>query len=192
METVPDSPDCVLVLGGARSGKSAFAEEIAAHRGEPVLYVATGVAGDLEMEARIQAHRASRPSTWTTVEASRGLGRAVREAGVRPRTVLVDSVTMLVSNVLLVSGPQGGPAAVGAASVAVDAELDDLLDVVQSIGAPLVLVSDEVGMGLVPESPLGRAFREVLGRANQRLAAVATGVYLVVAGIPLPLKQGSA
>jgi adenosylcobinamide kinase/adenosylcobinamide-phosphate guanylyltransferase len=164
----------VLVLGGARSGKSAFAERIAAECGEPVLYVATGLPLDDEMAERIRRHQARRSSAWRTLEEPRHVADAVQAQLGDARTVLLEDLTLLLSNV----------------SVAEDvarAEIDALF----GLPAHAVLVSNEVGMGIVPEYPLGRAFRDALGRLNQHAAATADEVYLLVAGLPLRLKPGA-
>jgi adenosylcobinamide kinase/adenosylcobinamide-phosphate guanylyltransferase len=177
------------VLGGARSGKSAFAERLAATLGEPVLYVATAAPLDAEMAERIRRHRARRPAGWRTVEAPlRPAAAAAQELG-DARTVVVEDLTLLLSNVLV------GPAhceppeerdAIDAlaAEQAVDGELQGLV----RLPVHLVLVSNEVGMGLVPPYPLGRAFRDALGRVNQLAAARADEVVLLVAGLPMRLK----
>jgi adenosylcobinamide kinase/adenosylcobinamide-phosphate guanylyltransferase len=179
----------VLVLGGARSGKSAFAEQQAATLGEPVLYVATATPVDAEMAERIRHHRERRPLSWRTLEAPVRLAEAVPNELGEARTVLVEDLTLLLSNVMV------GPAHCEtleeqdeidalAAEQAVAADLESLLQ----LPAHLVLVSNEVGMGLVPLYPLGRAFRDALGRINQRAAARSEDVFLLVAGVPLRLK----
>jgi adenosylcobinamide kinase/adenosylcobinamide-phosphate guanylyltransferase len=183
----------VLLLGGARSGKSRAAEKAASKHGPRVLYVATAEAKDDEMTARIDAHRAKRPGTWRTLEAPRGVGAAVREALLDRASdaVIVDCVTMLVSNLLL-AGPAGeDPDSIdeAAAQARVDEELDGLLDAIRSSALPWILVSNEVGSGVVPATPLGRAYRDLLGRANQRLAASAAAVYLMVAGRAVNLTR---
>jgi adenosylcobinamide kinase/adenosylcobinamide-phosphate guanylyltransferase len=167
----------VFVLGGARSGKSAFAEARAADCGEPVLYVATATASDAEMAERIARHQAQRPPHWRTLEAPRQVTRQVTESLGDARTLLVEDLTLLLSNLML-------------DSTADEAEHAAVRDVEGLLRVPanLVLVSNEVGMGLVPPYPLGRAFRDALGRLNQRAAALADEVYLVVAGLPLRLK----
>jgi adenosylcobinamide kinase/adenosylcobinamide-phosphate guanylyltransferase len=172
------APRRVLVLGGARSGKSAFAERLAAECGAPVLYVATAVASDDEMAERIARHRAQRPAAWRTLEVPRQVAQGVAEARGQARTVLVEDLTLLLANLL-----EDGTEAEAAEQMARD-EVDGLL----RLGAHVVLVSNEVGMGLVPPYPLGRLFRDALGRLNQHAAAAAGEVYLIVAGLPLRLK----
>jgi adenosylcobinamide kinase/adenosylcobinamide-phosphate guanylyltransferase len=186
-------PELTLILGGARAGKSAFAERLVADYGRCVLYVATAEIKDDEMRARIEAHRARRPPTWATVEAATRVGAALLEARPAPDAILVDCITLLVTNLVLAhSGEEEmvDAAAEEAADAAVNAEIEALLKAQAQLGLPTVLVSNELGLGLVPPYPLGRLYRDVLGRANQRLAAAADRVYLVVAGLPMALKGG--
>ena len=177
-----------LILGGARSGKSSYAEALAAEHGGPVLYVATAEAWDGEMAARIANHKAQRPAHWRTLEAPRHPGLAVAEilqAADAPAVVLVDCLTLLANNVLLAL-PEGASEAQAAAALL--AEVDELLTARQSSAAQWIIVSNEVGLGIVPAYPLGRLYRDALGRANQRVAAAADRVVLMVAGIPMNVK----
>jgi adenosylcobinamide kinase/adenosylcobinamide-phosphate guanylyltransferase len=160
----------VLVLGGARSGKSVFAERVAGECGGPVLYVATAEALDEEMAERIRLHRSRRDAAWRTLEAARDVGAAVEAQLHDARTVLVEDLTLLLANRLDEDVAR--------------AEVETLLGLPSNV----VLVSNEVGMGLVPEHPLGRTFRDALGRLNQHAAALAAEVYFVIAGLPLRLK----
>lgn len=182
----------ILVTGGARSGKSTFAQKMAESLGEPVLFVATASAIDAEMAERIEAHRASRSESWRIAEAPLGLGFAMREQGRGVRSVLVDCLSLLVSNCLV--GPDHDQmdenvdmAGVGAQ---VTSEVDEMLAASQELGANLIVVTNEVGLGVVPAYAIGRAYRDLLGRANQRVAQVADAVYLLVAGIPVSVKGG--
>jgi adenosylcobinamide kinase / adenosylcobinamide-phosphate guanylyltransferase len=191
---VKASASSTLILGGARSGKSAYAERLAAAAGRPVLYLATATAGDAEMAARIAAHRAVRPAGWRTVEAPEELVGAVA-AHARPGdVVLVDCLTLWVSNLLLRELGEADDAVPFAVASALEARLcaeaDRLLDQAHASGVSLILVSNEVGMGLVPPFPLGRVYRDALGRVNQSVARRADTVVLMVAGIPLDLRQG--
>jgi len=176
-----------LILGGARSGKSALAQKLAAERRRDVLYVATATAGDDEMAARIAAHRAERPAHWRTLEAPTQVGNAIRAAAGQAEVVLVDCLTLLANNVLAVL-PETVPAEV--AEAALGAEVDQLLAAYRAGAAEWLVVSNEVGLGLVPPYPLGRTYRDALGRANQRLASEADQVLFMVAGLPLTLKPG--
>ena len=178
-----------LILGGARSGKSSYAEALAAERDGPVLYVATAEAFDDEMRARIAGHKAQRPAHWRTLEAPRHPGPAIADAfGAQDggaAVILLDCLTLLANNVLLELPEDAGEAEAGAALLA---EVDELLAAREAADADWIIVSNEVGLGIVPAYPLGRLYRDALGRANQRVAAVADRVVLMVAGIPLAVK----
>ena len=176
-----------FILGGARSGKSAFAEQQArAVAGDDVLFVATAEARDEEMRRRIERHRRSRPAPWRTVEAPRRVGQAIREHVADAQAIVVDCLTLLVSNVL---AEWDDPWAEEAAE-AVRREVEELVAAVRAVDAHVFVVSNEVGFGLVPTSPLGRAYRDLLGEANRHVAAAADRVYLLIAGIPLLLRDG--
>jgi adenosylcobinamide kinase/adenosylcobinamide-phosphate guanylyltransferase len=206
-----------FVTGGARSGKSTFAEKLAAQLAEPfggrVTYLATSETNDVEMAARVAAHRAARPAAWTTVECPLEVPAAVREhAGVTagsaasggpagPPVFLLDCVTFWITNLLFADGAFGGSAPPEdgfnydkellpeemerAAAARVSAGVADLLAALAETGATMIAVSNEVGLGVVPEYPLARLYRDQLGWANQRLAAAADRVYFLVAGFPL-------
>ena len=175
----------VLILGGARSGKSHYAEKLAAEFGPHVLYVATAEAGDEEMVRRIEFHRQVRPSTWQTLEAPRHVGSALATVGSRPDVILLDCLTLLVSNIVLALEAEGPEAM----EEALQAEVESLLAAQADLAVPLIAVSNEVGLGLVPPYPLGRIYRDMLGWANQRLAAEADKVLFMAAGLPLILKD---
>ncbi|MDA8333691.1 MAG: bifunctional adenosylcobinamide kinase/adenosylcobinamide-phosphate guanylyltransferase [Peptococcaceae bacterium] len=170
--------ELTLVLGGSGSGKSEVAERMAASHGEPVIYLATAAAGDREMAGRIERHRSRRPSGWSTVEESRALALAVEREGKKGGVLLLEDLTTWLANLL--SG--------GDAEDVVLREVENLLAAVDRVPARIIMVACEVGCGLVPVYPLGRAFRDVSGRANQMAAARAGRVYLVVAALPLTLK----
>ncbi len=181
-------------MGGARSGKSTYAQRLAQERGgDHVLYVATAQRSDEEMEQRIAAHRAERPALWQTLEAPRDVGTAVMRwlaaAEAAPAVIAVDCLTLLVANALLAHGEEVDAITGEAAALA---EADQLLAAVAGSGAQWIVVSNEVGMGLVPPYPLGRVYRDALGRVNQRLAAAAAEVILMVAGLPWRLKPVSS
>jgi adenosylcobinamide kinase/adenosylcobinamide-phosphate guanylyltransferase len=177
----------ILITGGARSGKSTFAEQLAARLGgENVLFIATAEAGDDDMRQRIAAHRAARPSAWQTEEAPHQVGRRIRQATGAQSVVLVDCLTLLVSNCVLSLGEE--PEATEAERLALD-EIDELVEAALASMATVIVVTNEVGLGLVPPYKLGRIYRDVLGKANQRVAARAESVYLLVSGIPIDVKQ---
>lgn len=169
----------ILVTGGARSGKSRFAEGLAG-RFEPVRgYVATGQPGDEEMAARIARHRERRGPEWQTLEEPVELTRAVLGADGRYSVLLVDCITLWLSNLLF--HPDGG------APQALE-RVRQFTEIFGSLKTPLVIVSNEVGMGIVPEHPLARAFRDLAGEANELIAARADEVYVTISGLPLRLK----
>lgn len=177
-----------VVLGGARSGKSRYAEHLAdeAAGNTSVYYLATAEAGDEEMHARIAEHRRRRPDTWHTIEAPRHLADAISARDVPAGSVvLLDCVTLLVSNIVTVE-PAPEP---DEAERAVFDELSALLEIAHQHQLTLIMVSNEVGAGIVPMHPLSRLFRDLVGRANQWLAARADDAYLVVAGYAFDLKQ---
>lgn len=170
----------ILITGGARSGKSRYAERLAADLGgDAVTFVATARASDDEMARRIRRHREDRPAAWTTVEAPVDAGAAVREAATD--VVLLDCLTLLAANALAPATDYGEVAALEAVRTA----LDRLLAALAGRDGTLIVVTNEVGLGIVPATPVGRWFRDALGEANQRLAARADEVVLMVSGIPV-------
>lgn len=174
-----------LILGGARSGKSRFAERVAPQLGRRVLYVATALAGDAEMAARITAHQSERPKDWTTLEADTHPGRAIQDLNADHDVVLLDCMTLLAANVVgRLSETVDESTAVGALTE----EVDGLLEAFRWRPAHWLVISNEVGLGVVPPYPLGRVYRDALGRANQRLAAAADNVLFMVAGLPMVVK----
>ncbi|MAS33175.1 MAG: bifunctional adenosylcobinamide kinase/adenosylcobinamide-phosphate guanylyltransferase [Anaerolineaceae bacterium] len=175
----------IFLLGGARGGKSHYAEQWARQNGKHVLFVATAQAFDDEMQDRIARHRAERPADWHTLEAPLNTGSAIGAALNQHDTVLVDCVTLLASNVLLQLPENCTPAQ---AEDAVLAEVDKLLNAYHASTATWLIISNEVGMGIVPPYRLGRLYRDALGRANQRIAEAADEVLLLVAGIGWQLK----
>jgi len=162
-----------LVLGGARSGKSRYGESVIAAWPPPWTYVATAEAADDEMAVRIKGHRARRGADWRTIEAPRDLHTALAACGATP--VLVDCLTLWLSNLML-------------AEVDIEKEIERLEKTLAAAVDPVVLVANEVGSGIVPSFPLGRRFRDMQGILNQRVAARADRVVLMVAGLPLAVK----
>ncbi len=168
----------IFISGGARSGKSRLAEKLAEGFGEPLCYIATGEARDREMAERIAHHRQRRGDAWQTVEEPLRVGEAIKEADGCCRAILVDCITLWITNLLFHHD----------AVEPVLAEVRALAELLPSLQTPLVLVSNEVGMGIVPENALARSFRDLAGQANQVLAEAADEVYVTISGIPLKLK----
>lgn len=183
----PEIPDTgiTLILGGARSGKSAYAEQTARQINRPTLFIATATSLDEEMRERIAKHRAARPAAWQTLEVPLRVGEAILKLSPTQNVLLLDCITLLVSNVLL-SLPEDTP--FDAVLEQVHAEIEALLAAQAHIGRQWLVVSNEVGLGLVPPYPLGRIYRDALGWANQRLARAAKRVVFMVAGIPMLVK----
>lgn len=163
-----------LILGGARSGKSWLAERRALDSGLEVVYLATATVGDDEMARRVELHRHRRPAQWRTLEEPLQLAACLRTEAAPERLILVDCLTLWLTNLLL--GPGLEP------------ELTRFHDTLPSLPGRIILVSNEVGWGIVPENALARRFRDEQGRLNQCIAAIATEVMLVAAGLPLRLK----
>src|SRR5260370_37544459 len=218
-------PRLVLIIGGARSGKSSFAEQLAASSERPVAFIATATAGDDEMRERIARHRASRPRQWHTLEEPLDLSGAIRRANELADVLLLDCVTLWLGNVLSQASKQHESALIHPANAASRLvlrtqagckekddkeeeveelslpgrlfdesalkEIEALLTVVKELapGKTLIVVTNEVGLGVVPAYPLGRLYRDTLGYVNQQLARAADRVYLMVAGIAVDIKR---
>ncbi|MGK5026771.1 bifunctional adenosylcobinamide kinase/adenosylcobinamide-phosphate guanylyltransferase [Janthinobacterium sp. RB2R34] len=182
-----------LVFGGARSGKSAYAEQLARDSGKEVVYLATAQAGDGEMASRIAHHRAQRPAEWPTVEEPLHLGAALL-AHARPgRLLLVDCLTLWLSNLMFSSGesyPDVGAIVLPELFHSERAHFLTALAELEHGECDIVLVSNEVGMGIVPYGAVSRCFTDEAGRLNQAVAAVCQRAVLVAAGLPLVLKGG--
>ena len=172
-------PPVTLVLGGARSGKSVHAEKLVEDQPAGWIYLATATAGDGEMAERINRHRERRGDGWRTVEEPLDLTAALQAEAGANSVILVDCLTLWLSNVLF-------------AELDVEHEIKRLVECLSGLAGPVVLVSNEVGLGIVPENALARRFRDDAGRLNQAVAAAADSVVFVAAGLPLSLKQPSA
>jgi adenosylcobinamide kinase/adenosylcobinamide-phosphate guanylyltransferase len=185
----------IFILGGARSGKSDYALERARQLAgdAPVLFIATAQAGDGEMAERIARHRGERPHHWQTLEAPLNVGRLWRAhvEGPSPQSqvAILDCVTLLVSNVLFADGADPDTVVETVLTARLMAEIDDLLAAQQELNAALIVVSNEVGLGIVPLGRVNRLYRDLIGRANRRLAAAADQAIFLVAGIPLDLTK---
>ncbi|QKQ28320.1 bifunctional adenosylcobinamide kinase/adenosylcobinamide-phosphate guanylyltransferase [Candidatus Reidiella endopervernicosa] len=165
-----------LILGGARSGKSALAEQRASEGGRQVIYIATAEAGDEEMAERIAHHRERRPEAWLSIEEPLALAAVLAENAAADRTVIVDCLTLWLSNLM------------AADEARLNDEREQLLRLLPSLPGRVVLVSNEVGLGIVPDNPLARRFRDEAGWLNQRVAEHAARVTFVAAGLPMILK----
>ena len=167
-----------LVLGGARSGKSTFAERLLRDSGLPCTFIATATAGDEEMRERIARHRAERDKSWRTIEEPLALAEVLARESAAECAILVDCLTLWLSNMMH-------------ADCNVETETESLLAAIGGTRSLLVLVSNEVGLGIVPDTPLGRRFRDAQGRLNQKVAAAVPNVVLLAAGLPLWLKRAT-
>ena len=178
-------PGITFVTGGARSGKSAYAVELGKRSSGPVVYLATAEPIDDEMRAKIARHQAERPAEWRTVEEPLELARRVE--GVKPgSTVIVDCMTVWLGNVLEHHAPK---ATMQAANAYALSEVERLVSVAGDRSLSLIVISNEVGSGIVPADAPTRAYRDLLGEVNQRLAAMAGSVVLLVSGIPVDLRS---
>ncbi len=178
-----------FILGGARSGKSSYVERLAIQSHQSVLYIATAQALDDEMKARITDHQQKRPTEWQTLELASGIGKHFLVKPPQAEVVILDCLTLLISNLLLKSASHVDHPDEYSASALVDSEVTDLLNAIRFAPAHWLVVSNEVGQGLVPPYPAGRIFRDLLGRVNQRFAQEADEVFWMVAGIPLPIGE---
>ncbi len=180
---------CELILGGARSGKSRAAEQHAAASGLAVTVIATAEALDAEMSARIHRHQADRPVHWRTLEVPLELAAALEREAAADRCLIVDCLSLWLSN-LLVHADTLAPGVDAEALPLFRRERDALLACLPTLPGHVIFVANEVGLGLVPETALGRLFRDEAGRLNQAVAALSARVVFVAAGLPLVLKQG--
>lgn len=181
----------VLVTGGARSGKSSFAESLCIKQNNRTAYIATSVAFDDEMKSRVKKHQQSRPKEWKTYEIYKDIYSIIEELGENHDTVIMDCVTLMVNNLMFTSGID--------IDVATSGELDELesyiknqikklLEAVKNTNLYFVIVTNEIGMGVVPENKLARIYGDFVGRANQQISKMSDEVYFVVSGIPMKVK----
>ncbi|WP_026486927.1 bifunctional adenosylcobinamide kinase/adenosylcobinamide-phosphate guanylyltransferase [Caldanaerobius polysaccharolyticus] len=178
----------IMITGGARSGKSTFAEKLAA-KASSVLYVATSIPFDDEMKDRVKKHRERRPAHWNTYEGYKGLKKVIAEAD--KEVVLLDCMTVMIANLLMDEGGDWDKiplSSVDEIERGIEQEVVGIVEGARDSKAMVIVVSNEVGMGLVPEYRLGRVFRDIAGRMNQLVAADADEVYLMVSGIPVKIK----
>lgn len=179
MSDIKLQPGATLVLGGARSGKSRFAENLVLNSGLKPVYLATGRAMDEEMSERIAIHQARRGGKWETVEEPLALADALYQTAHEGRAVLVDCLTMWITNLMM-------------AGADVMTECESLIAALPDLKAPVVLVSNEVGLGIVPDNADARVFRDLAGSVNQRVAIACQSAWFVASGLPLELKQSGA
>jgi len=186
----PKKPKIVLITGGVRSGKSSFAEKLAGNLGQKIAFIATAQSLDKEMEDRIAQHRANRPVHWETYEEPYQVAQVIQK--VREKTevevILLDCLALLVSN--LMQNYQQDSSNNGLAEKIIW-KINEITSEATQCSATVIIVSNEVGLGLVPANPMGRFFRDILGKANQIIASSSDEVYLMVAGIPLLIKGKS-
>ena len=181
----------ILVTGGARSGKSSYAESIAKDYGDSVLYVATSIPFDKEMQDRIKKHRTSRPSSWKTLEAYKDLDKLLPEATNSEKCILLDCITVMITNIMFeqeMDFNNVNPKMADSLEATVRVEVEKLIKTGKSLDIPLIMVTNEIGMGIVPDNAISRAFRDIAGRMNQLIARECDEVYVCISGIPLKLK----
>lgn len=181
----------ILVTGGARSGKSSYAEETVRGFGDNILYIATAIGMDDEMNERIRRHRLQRPLNWETLEAFRDFDKTLTSMLIGRNAVLLDCVTVMVSNIMLQKAMDWEELSIddiNEVEQEVTEQVGTLLSIIKKADIPFILVTNELGMGVVPPYALGRAVRDIAGRVNQQLARAADEVYLCVSGIPVKIK----
>lgn len=183
----------VLVTGGARSGKSLYAEELCKRSKTSVAYIATAETRDTEMQDRVRKHREKRPSDWTTHECWRKISPFLPDIIRTDKTILLDCLTMLVSNLMFIQPYIDYETAdmdeVNRREEEIGREIDSILSIVASSGSTLIIVSNELGMGIVPQNRLSRLYRDIVGRMNQKISARADEVYFLVSGIAMRIKK---
>ena len=181
-----------LITGGARSGKSTFAEELAASSGSKIGYIATAQALDAEMEDRITRHRQQRPAEWTTFEEPVYPSQVLSRYGDQFEVILLDCLTVLTTNIILrneeVDWNKPSVGQLNTIELQVLDEIKELLSAAESFAGKLLCVTNEVGLGIVPDTPLSRFFRDCNGRVNQMMAKTSDDVFLVVSTIPVQVK----
>ena len=183
--------NCELILGGARSGKSRHAQYLAQETGWGVTVIATATADDAEMAERIHRHRAERPVNWHTHEEPTALATALRQTAAPEHCIIVDCITLWLTNLL--KGAEHLPAPTNPHTLHhLQAEYDALLTLLPTLPGKIILVANELGLGIVPDTPLGRLFRDEAGRLNQALATCCTRVTFIAAGLPFILKDSTS
>lgn len=179
----------VLFLGGARSGKSECAENFASKLSDQVIYIATAAELDLEMVRRIKRHRERRPATWQTVEETTNLIEVIEEYGAKSEVILLDCLTLWISNLLIDESRSSKGISWPEKESYILAKVEQLAQLAKQVAAHVIVVANEVSLGVIPDNRLGRSFRDVAGYANQLIARQADEVYLTIAGLPIELKE---
>ena len=182
----------ILITGGARSGKSQYAEQLAKSLGDNILYIATAIPFDAEMKHRVRMHKESRPAEWDTYEGYRGLGKVIESKSAQYDGILLDCITVMVTNLLLeqpeISTENPDMKDFEKAEAVIKHEVEELVKSISKASATVIMVTNELGSGIVPENFMARIFRDIAGRVNQTVAAAADEVYLTVCGIPVKIK----
>jgi len=181
-------PKIVLITGGVRSGKSSFAEKLAGNIGRKVTFIATAQELDEEMKDRIAKHRYNRPKHWETHEEPYQVAQVIQKVGEKTEVVLIDCLTLLVSNLMQDYREDESNNHLAKKIIK---QIKEMVRESLQCSATIIIVSNEVGLGLVPANPMGRFFRDILGQANQIIGADADQVYFMVSGIPLLIKGES-
>lgn len=183
----------VLITGGARSGKSSYAESLCKKSENEVVYIATAEILDQEMSDRVRKHREQRPKNWRTVECWNFISPSLPQILEHSKTILLDCLTMLVSNLMFLEPvldyEHADMERINEREVLILQEIDRVLEMVKTSTSTLIVVTNELGMGIVPENRLSRIYRDIVGRINQRVAGSADDVYFLVSGIPVPIKK---
>lgn len=184
--------EIVVVTGGARSGKSGYSESLAKNLGEKILYIATAIPFDGEMQNRIAKHQQTRPRKWETYEGYEDLHKKVFSDGEKYDGILIDCITVMITNIMFGHGDFDensiSLAVMDDIEIHIKKQLSTLIEVAKDVNVPLIMVTNEVGSGIVPETKMGRVFRDLAGRVNQFIAQQADSVYLLVSGIPVKVK----
>ncbi|MEA4847550.1 MAG: bifunctional adenosylcobinamide kinase/adenosylcobinamide-phosphate guanylyltransferase [Clostridiaceae bacterium] len=182
----------ILITGGARSGKSSYAEKLAKELGGSILYIATSIPFDEEMKLRIKKHKEARPEEWDIYEGFRGLGKVISEKGGQYKGILLDCITVMITNLLLeypgIDFDNAGYEDYEEAEKQIKKECEELLEGVRRTAATVIIVTNELGSGIVPANLMGRAFRDIAGRMNQYIAEQCDEVFITVCGLPMKLK----
>jgi len=180
---LPAKQNIIVLLGGARSGKSTFAQEFATKLGQKVMFIATGEPIDDEMHARNEEHKKNRPKNWRTIESPRDINTVLKEQMSNVDVVIIDCLTLLVANLI------GDDVDYLKAEKKIMTEIEELIVSINASTTSFIIVTNEVGLGLVPDNKLGRIYRDLLGKVNQLIVQHATQVYFMAAGIPIKIKD---